>query len=36
MKGREILGKANQNLLDVDRPSHGRRLDVLRIGGAGH
>ena len=26
MKEREILGKANQNLLDVDRPSHGRRF----------
>jgi hypothetical protein len=24
MKEREILGKANQNLLDADRPSHGR------------
>jgi hypothetical protein len=26
MKEREILGKANQNLLDTNRPSHGRRL----------
>jgi hypothetical protein len=29
-KEREGLEKVNQNLLDLDRPSHGRRLHVLR------
>jgi hypothetical protein len=32
-KEREILGKANQNLLDADRPSHGRPSHSLRIAG---
>jgi hypothetical protein len=27
-----FVGKANQNLLDTDRPSHGRPLHVLRTG----
>src|ERR1700690_1373602 len=30
-KEREILGKANQNLLDADRHSHGRPLHVLTL-----
>jgi hypothetical protein len=30
MKEWDDLGKTNQNLLDVDRPSHGRPLHVLR------